>query len=438
MNKIKELKGFVDFPFPLKLLADKPLDARLSGKDETFLQSIIDAGAAYPGLTVFIESSQEYYSYVGSPETGYSFKVLDGVLRITDNNFPEFLSEETYRKIYNRLSSGETQIIIKGIKQNYNTYESIYGFVYAYDTSDAPLYGENGEDIIGHSSGYSIYLTIKGVGYWSSFEYNEYDEGKGTSSIYVTTPLEKLPTELEKTIPDIRVITLSNFPDNFGFHDSVYLGDMMSGLKDDGTPASPPDTIIIQNNKGQHGVMLSYDKSGGDPHIAKVLFGEYIYTYYCGGFESPEVGGYFKKETIVGKEYVDNSRKYYKHIFGVNICDADQFDLTFTIEDINTTSTAIMSTDDISFEQYSQKFLPWLRNRYGLGAYLLTTGYYEDRHAAKFHPIVSLQLLGAKIDDTDLVISYPGGNGSYSTLRLLNLPNQNRALVGIIETIIEL
>lgn len=60
--------AFVDFGFGLKHLAEEPLDYRLTGKTKKFLQDLIDDGATYPGLKVFIEDENEYYA----------FKAVDG------------------------------------------------------------------------------------------------------------------------------------------------------------------------------------------------------------------------------------------------------------------------------------------------------------------------------------------------------------------------
>ena len=74
MEEIRELKGFVDFPGGFRLLSDKPLDARYTGETLTFLESIEEAGAAYPGLKVFIESENSFYVYKKDGNGSYKFR----------------------------------------------------------------------------------------------------------------------------------------------------------------------------------------------------------------------------------------------------------------------------------------------------------------------------------------------------------------------------
>lgn len=75
MSKIEDLKGFIDFPSGFKLLGPAPIDARCAGEDEEFLTSIVEANAAYPGLKVYIKSTNQFYSYTKGDDGEYSFKV---------------------------------------------------------------------------------------------------------------------------------------------------------------------------------------------------------------------------------------------------------------------------------------------------------------------------------------------------------------------------
>lgn len=75
MSKIEDLKGFIDFPSGFKLLGPAPVDARYAGEDEEFLTSIVEANAAYPGLKVYIKSTNQFYSYTKGDDGEYSFKV---------------------------------------------------------------------------------------------------------------------------------------------------------------------------------------------------------------------------------------------------------------------------------------------------------------------------------------------------------------------------
>lgn len=73
--KIEDLKGFIDFPSGFKLLGPSAVDARFAGEDEEFLTSLVEANAVYPGLKVYIKSTNQFYSYTKDDTGEFSFKV---------------------------------------------------------------------------------------------------------------------------------------------------------------------------------------------------------------------------------------------------------------------------------------------------------------------------------------------------------------------------
>lgn len=73
--KIEDLKGFIDFPSGFKLLGPSAVDARFAGEDEEFLTSLVKANAVYPGLKVYIKSTNQFYSYTKDDTGEFSFKV---------------------------------------------------------------------------------------------------------------------------------------------------------------------------------------------------------------------------------------------------------------------------------------------------------------------------------------------------------------------------
>lgn len=78
MSKIEDLVGYISFPSGFKLLSEVPLDARYCGEGQEFLQSIVDIGAAYPGLRVFLTDENKFYTYMKNSNNEYSF-VLDSI-----------------------------------------------------------------------------------------------------------------------------------------------------------------------------------------------------------------------------------------------------------------------------------------------------------------------------------------------------------------------
>lgn len=78
MSKIEDLTGYISFPAGFKLLSEVPLDARYCGEGQEFLQSIVDIGAAYPGLRVFLTDENKFYTYMKNSNNEYSF-VLDSI-----------------------------------------------------------------------------------------------------------------------------------------------------------------------------------------------------------------------------------------------------------------------------------------------------------------------------------------------------------------------
>jgi hypothetical protein len=103
--RIEDLKGFISFPNGFQLLSDQPLDARYCGEDLEFLQSIIDIGAAYPGLKVFIISENKSYIYRKDSTGNYKFEVES----------IEFTEEEKLA-----LSSGITKDKVKQFESKYS------------------------------------------------------------------------------------------------------------------------------------------------------------------------------------------------------------------------------------------------------------------------------------------------------------------------------
>jgi hypothetical protein len=73
--RIEDLKGFIDFPGGFQLLKGQPIDSRYFGEDLEFLQSVIDIGAAYPGLRIFIVSENKTYVYKKGRTGEYSFQL---------------------------------------------------------------------------------------------------------------------------------------------------------------------------------------------------------------------------------------------------------------------------------------------------------------------------------------------------------------------------
>ena len=78
MSKIEDLVGYISFPSGFKLLSEVPLDARYCGEGQEFLQSIVDIGAAYPGLRVFLIDENKFYTYMKDSNEEYNF-VVDSI-----------------------------------------------------------------------------------------------------------------------------------------------------------------------------------------------------------------------------------------------------------------------------------------------------------------------------------------------------------------------
>lgn len=96
----------------------------------------------------------------------------------------------------------------------------------------------------------------------------------------------------------IKVFSFSGFPDSFDFYDSLSLGDLFNGVDETGTQGTPPNIVILQNPDGsKKGVVISYERD--EFPRAKVLVGDYIYTYILNGIEDPNIG-WFSKEEIGG------------------------------------------------------------------------------------------------------------------------------------------
>ena len=68
--------NFIDFQFGFKVLASNALDYRYVGETKEFLNELIDLGAAYEGLRVFIKDENEYYAYIKNADGVYQF-ILD-------------------------------------------------------------------------------------------------------------------------------------------------------------------------------------------------------------------------------------------------------------------------------------------------------------------------------------------------------------------------
>lgn len=73
--RIEDLKGFIDFPGGFQLLNGQPIDSRYVGEDLEFLQSVIEIGAAYPGLKIFIKSENKSYTYKKDSDGEYKFQL---------------------------------------------------------------------------------------------------------------------------------------------------------------------------------------------------------------------------------------------------------------------------------------------------------------------------------------------------------------------------
>ena len=104
--KIQDLKGYIDFPSGLRLLSSLPIDARFAGEDEEFLNSIIETDSAYPGLKVYIKSTNKFYSYIKDSEGDYGFRVDD--ISFTEEQLAVFNSGITSEKV-NEFSNKYTK-----------------------------------------------------------------------------------------------------------------------------------------------------------------------------------------------------------------------------------------------------------------------------------------------------------------------------------------
>ena len=71
--RIEDLEGFIDLPSGYRILDEKPIDCRFVGKSKEFLDSIIEIGAAYPGLRVFIVDDNKSYIYKKEDGENYKF-----------------------------------------------------------------------------------------------------------------------------------------------------------------------------------------------------------------------------------------------------------------------------------------------------------------------------------------------------------------------------
>ncbi len=140
----------------------------------------------------------------------------------------------------------------------------------------------------------------------------------------------------------------------------------------------------------------------------------------------------------VNKQYFEanaSGQKLYKHTFDVNICDADQFELQFTIEDISINATKV-TWGDYTFNDYIENLLSWFWYRYRGTIKLQATGYYDDRYGAKMCPIVCIEIVPYGSSGCDFNIYYLY-NGEMRNVRTRNLPNTDIAIASINEFIQE-
>ena len=80
MSNINDIRGFIDFPAGLKLLAGIPIDARYVVDTFDSLDYLIEIGATYPGLRVFVKDENIFYTYKESGSGEYDFFEDDIVL----------------------------------------------------------------------------------------------------------------------------------------------------------------------------------------------------------------------------------------------------------------------------------------------------------------------------------------------------------------------
>lgn len=106
-----------------KLISGQPIDARQVVEDETELQSIIDNGAAYEGLEVWVKSASKKYRYVGSSfvEVAEGSDILSEAIVDVDK-LPEVdVNEQVFYRVSSKGAIPETGIIkLSDFKINFN------------------------------------------------------------------------------------------------------------------------------------------------------------------------------------------------------------------------------------------------------------------------------------------------------------------------------